>query len=75
MACLILLLSSLPGSSGVEQGCTRFHTVVSGEICLGIINYPENVGLTLDQLYSWNPAINSECTNLAIGQVLCVSES
>lgn len=67
--------SLLPGSVRVEQGCTRFHTVVSGEICLGIINYPENVGLTLDQLYSWNPSINADCTNLSVGQTVCVSES
>ncbi|KAF8142418.1 hypothetical protein K438DRAFT_1474176, partial [Mycena galopus ATCC 62051] len=49
--------------------CTQTYTVQSGDTCSAIA---ANVGLTVSQLLALNPSINSGCTNLAIGQVLCV---
>lgn len=61
------------GSSSPRPPCTRYHTVSTGEICLGIANYPENTGLTFSKLLSYNPAVNSDCTNLFVGEVLCTA--
>ncbi|KAF8187846.1 hypothetical protein K438DRAFT_1936406 [Mycena galopus ATCC 62051] len=46
-----------------RQSCTQTITVVSGDTCSAIEG---ETGL--------NPSINSGCTNLQIGQVLCVNE-
>jgi len=63
------------GSTTVAEGCTRFHTVLSGEVCLGIIDYSKDLDFTLEQLYAYNPAINDLCTNLNIGWGLCIGKS
>ncbi|KAF7334663.1 hypothetical protein MVEN_02296800 [Mycena venus] len=55
-------------SSG--SGCSQTYTVVSGDTCSAI---ESKTGVSDAQLHSLNPAINSGCTNLQIGQVLCVS--
>ena len=53
--------------------CTRTYTVQSGDICYTILDRVG--GISLQQLYALNPAINSGCTNLQPGQVLCVAAS
>ena len=53
--------------------CTKTYTVQSGDICYTILDRVG--GITLQQLYALNPAINSGCTNLQPGQVLCVGAS
>ncbi|KAJ7312741.1 hypothetical protein DFH08DRAFT_626896, partial [Mycena albidolilacea] len=55
-------------SSG--SGCTKTYTVVSGDTCSAI---ESRTGVSDAQLHAMNPSINSGCTNLQIGQVLCVS--
>lgn len=62
------------GSLTTDNGCTRFHTVVQGEICLGLLDWSRDINLTLEQLYEYNPTINSDCTNLAIGQSVCIGK-
>ncbi|OZJ03226.1 hypothetical protein BZG36_03445 [Bifiguratus adelaidae] len=52
--------------------CSKAYTVVSGDYCDKI---GTQFGITFAQLRNWNPSINSACTNLSIGQVLCVAES
>ncbi|KAK9893546.1 hypothetical protein P389DRAFT_191528 [Cystobasidium minutum MCA 4210] len=61
-----------PGTFTVEQGCTRYHTVVAGEVCLGLLDWSKDLNLTLEQLYQYNPAIDSECLNLQIGWGVCI---
>ncbi|KAJ6577984.1 hypothetical protein B0H19DRAFT_886426, partial [Mycena capillaripes] len=59
-----------PGGGGGGGGtCTQTYTVQSGDTCYAIA---ERLGITVDQLHALNPSINSGCTNLSIGQVLCV---
>nr|GAT51218.1 non-Catalytic module family EXPN protein [Mycena chlorophos] len=55
-----------------RQSCTSSYTVVSGDTCNLIV---AKTGVALATLYELNPAVNSGCTNLAIGEVLCLSES
>ncbi|CAK7205721.1 Chitinase 2 [Sporothrix eucalyptigena] len=57
----------------LPQRCTQYYTVESGNTCYII---DTKFGITFDQLQAWNPgAVNADCTNLNIGQVLCVSVS
>ncbi len=57
-------------SSGGSGTCLKTYTVVSGDYCYLIWN---EFGITEAQLRSWNPTLDSAC-DLAIGQVLCISE-
>ncbi|KAF7361010.1 hypothetical protein MSAN_01131200 [Mycena sanguinolenta] len=60
-----------PGGDGGDGGtCTQTYTVESGDTCSTIA---ADVGLTVSQLEALNPSINSGCTNLDVGQVLCVT--
>ncbi|KAF8214313.1 hypothetical protein K438DRAFT_1503863, partial [Mycena galopus ATCC 62051] len=52
--------------------CTQTYTVVSGDTCSHI---EAITGVSDATLHALNPAINSGCTNLSIGQTLCLSES
>jgi LysM repeat protein len=54
----------IPGGS-----CSQSYTVVSGDTCSAIAT---KFGVTVSAIISANPAINSGCTNLQIGQVLCI---
>ncbi|KAJ7101677.1 hypothetical protein C8R44DRAFT_641426, partial [Mycena epipterygia] len=50
--------------------CSQTYTVVSGDSCAAI---ESKTGVSDAQLHAQNPAINSACTNLSIGQTLCLS--
>ncbi|KAJ6542364.1 glycoside hydrolase superfamily [Mycena vulgaris] len=62
-----LCLSSGGGSGG---GCTKTYTVVSGDTCATI---ESRTGVSDSQLHALNPSVNAGCTNLQLGQVLCLS--
>ncbi|KAF7291225.1 hypothetical protein MIND_01266000 [Mycena indigotica] len=57
-------------SGGTSSGCSKSYTVVSGDTCAAI---ESKTGVSDATLHSLNPSINSSCTNLQIGQVLCVA--
>ncbi|KAF8528417.1 hypothetical protein BU17DRAFT_73482 [Hysterangium stoloniferum] len=52
------------------KDCTTVHVVQEGDTCNIITS---NHGLNATMLVTNNPTINSECTNIYIGQVLCVA--
>ncbi|KAJ7203376.1 RlpA-like double-psi beta-barrel-protein domain-containing protein-containing protein [Mycena pura] len=60
----------LSGGGSGGGGCSRTYTVVSGDTCAAI---ESKTGVSDASLHAQNPAINSGCTNLQIGQILCVS--
>ncbi|PPQ88423.1 hypothetical protein CVT25_011225 [Psilocybe cyanescens] len=65
--------SSVPtnvASGTITTGCSVYYTVQSGDFC-GKID--DQFGITLTQLLTWNPEIDSECTNIQIGLAYCVS--
>ncbi|KAF7343614.1 hypothetical protein MSAN_01982000 [Mycena sanguinolenta] len=64
-----LAVSASPALQG-RQSCSKSYTVVSGDTCAAI---EAKTGVSDSQLHSLNPSINSGCTNLGIGQVLCLS--
>ncbi|KAI9036896.1 uncharacterized protein KD926_001211 [Aspergillus affinis] len=55
----------------VDAVACQQHTVQSGDTCWKIAN---TYRVTLAQLQSWNSFINADCTNLIIGDQLCVSD-
>lgn len=55
------------GEAGMD--CTKIYTVVAGDTCDWI---DEQYGMGLETLYSNNPQINDECTNVYVGEALCV---
>ncbi|KAF8145192.1 hypothetical protein K438DRAFT_1444824, partial [Mycena galopus ATCC 62051] len=65
----VLCLGPGGGGGGGGGTCTQTYTVQSGDTCSAIA---ASQGLTVSQLLALNPSINSGCTNLGIGQVLCV---
>ncbi|KAJ6490117.1 hypothetical protein C8R45DRAFT_202508 [Mycena sanguinolenta] len=64
-------VSASPLELKARQTCTATYTVVPGDTCFAIAT--EN-GITVATLEALNPSINSGCTNIFIGEVLCVSE-
>ncbi|KAF7338881.1 hypothetical protein MSAN_02211300 [Mycena sanguinolenta] len=71
---LILTALAVSASPALQarQSCTATYNVVSGDTCATI---ESKTGVSDPQLHALNPSINSGCTNLQIGQVLCVSGS
>ncbi|KAJ7221998.1 hypothetical protein C8J57DRAFT_981942, partial [Mycena rebaudengoi] len=51
--------------------CTQTYTVVSGDTCSKI---EAQTGVSDAQLHTLNPGINTGCTDLQIGQILCTSD-
>ncbi|PIL32555.1 hypothetical protein GSI_05258 [Ganoderma sinense ZZ0214-1] len=65
--------AAAPTGSGTitpGQGCKQYYTVVSGDNCSVI---ESKFSITLTQFTTWNPEINSQCTNLELGVQYCVS--
>ncbi|KAK7915205.1 hypothetical protein PG985_012908, partial [Apiospora marii] len=61
-----------PTQSGAAPNCNKYYTVQSGDGCEKI---ESQFGITLKELYQWNPAIGSDCTNLWLGYAICVGVS
>lgn len=51
-------------------GCAVAHTVSAGDHCSGLA---EAAGVSLRQLLDLNPGLDEECTNLELGQTVCLS--
>lgn len=61
--------SVAPTQTGYIYGCQEFFTVESGDDCSTM---ETEFGVTLAQLYEWNPSIGKTCTNLWLGYAYCV---
>jgi len=58
-----------PVMSGVTEDCTKFHKIVEGDICIGII---EKYGVDFNKFMGWNSGVNPDCKNLWVGYFVCV---
>ncbi|KAJ5796251.1 uncharacterized protein N7518_004791 [Penicillium psychrosexuale] len=58
-----------PTQTGYIDGCQEFYTIASGDNCSTM---EADFGITLAQLYEWNPSIRSICANLWLGYAYCV---
>ncbi|KAF3930559.1 Autolysin [Dactylella cylindrospora] len=58
-----------PTQTGQSNLCDRWDLVSAGDSCGTFA--AKYTGLTTALLYSWNPAIKSDCSNLWVGTYLC----
>lgn len=54
------------------SGCTRFYFVEPGNDCYDIAL---DAGIALDSFYSWNPALNGDCSGLQADVYVCIGLS
>ncbi|KAJ0413108.1 hypothetical protein BJY00DRAFT_320114 [Aspergillus carlsbadensis] len=58
-----------PYEPGIPDDCDSFHLVVSGDTCAAIVS---DSAITLDDFYSWNPTVGTDCSGLWLGYYVCV---
>ncbi|KAH7096027.1 LysM domain-containing protein [Paraphoma chrysanthemicola] len=58
-----------PIQSGMVNNCNKFHFVESGQNCPAI---QTKYGVSLANLFRWNPAIKADCTGMWAQTYLCV---
>lgn len=61
-----------PTQPGLISTCTSFYKVIPGDGCWDIVNNKYGGVFTLAQFYSWNPALNGDCSGLQAGYYVCV---
>lgn len=61
-----------PIQTGMVNNCNKFYDIQSGDSCAAI---QSSYSITFAQLYSWNPAIGSNCQYLDVGDYICVGIS
>ncbi|RGP66619.1 tpa exp: domain-containing [Fusarium longipes] len=59
-----------PIQSGMVKGCKKFQFVETTTTCASILS---KHGITMANLYKWNPAVGSGCNNLWANTHVCVS--
>jgi hypothetical protein len=59
----------MPNQDGMTSNCNRFYLVEEGDGCWAIAN---NAGIALDDLYAWNPAVETDCGSLWPGYYICI---
>ncbi|KAI0100562.1 hypothetical protein GGR51DRAFT_532424 [Nemania sp. FL0031] len=64
--------AELVARQGYVANCTATYTVQSGDNCNKIRDSFGDV-FSLDDFYSWNPEVDSFCSNLIPGEVVCVA--
>ncbi|EHA19725.1 hypothetical protein ASPNIDRAFT_179830 [Aspergillus niger ATCC 1015] len=62
--------SPSPTQGGLSSSCDAFYYVEAGDSCWAIVNSYGN--FTLNQFYSWNPAVKSDCSGLQPDYYVCI---
>lgn len=65
------IVTPSPIQTGMTYGCTKFHKVQEGEPCQDIA---DDNGISLASLFSWNPALGSDCRTLKYDYYVCVGK-
>ncbi|KAK6358806.1 hypothetical protein TWF730_008125 [Orbilia blumenaviensis] len=63
------VVTPTPTQTGMVKNCKKFHFVQKQQTCEPI---QKQYGVTLAQLYQWNPAIGSTCQGMWAETYLCV---
>lgn len=58
-----------PTQTGMDSGCKTFYLVQSGDECYDIAT---SYKITLDQFYSYNPAVGNDCSGLWPNCYVCI---
>jgi hypothetical protein len=66
------VVTPMPTQDGMVSGCTSFYNVIRGDGCWAIAN---SHGISLDDLYAWNPALNGDCSGLYPDKYICVGRA
>lgn len=61
-----------PVQSGMVSKCNQFHKVISGDGCWAIADTND---ITLDDFYSWNLAVKTDCSGLQADFYVCIGTS
>ncbi|KAH6655548.1 hypothetical protein BKA67DRAFT_657480 [Truncatella angustata] len=61
-----------PTQTGITADCNKWYVAQAGDGCYDIA---ADNGITLDQFYSWNPAVGSNCENLWPDEAYCIGVS
>lgn len=56
----------------MTSDCIRFYKVETGDGCYAIA---QDAGIALTDFYSWNPAVNGDCTGLQANVYVCIGKS
>ncbi|KAL5365890.1 hypothetical protein BJX96DRAFT_159953 [Aspergillus floccosus] len=62
-----------PTQPGIASTCNAFYYVQKDDYCYAIVTSYGN--FTLDQFYTWNPAVKNDCSGLQPGYYVCVGVS
>ncbi|KAF5511762.1 LysM domain-containing protein [Colletotrichum siamense] len=60
-----------PYQSGMVAGCTDFYFVVANDTCADIA---DRWGVSIDNLYAWNPDVKTDCSGLIAGDYICMAQ-
>ena len=61
-----------PTQTGMVDTCNKFYYVEAGDLCGDIA---KEHGISLDDFYSWNPDVKTDCTGLIAEYYVCVGVS
>jgi len=61
-----------PTQAGIPATCNKYVMQRDGVYCYDMA---AEAGITLDQLYQWNPALNGDCSGLWAGYAYCTGVS
>ncbi|KAK0383858.1 hypothetical protein NLU13_7950 [Sarocladium strictum] len=61
-----------PVQDGIVKDYSRFYKVKSGDGCY---NIAQSNNIALNDLYSWNPALNDDCSRLFPNYYICVGKT
>ncbi|KAM7198914.1 hypothetical protein V8F20_005981 [Naviculisporaceae sp. PSN 640] len=59
-----------PVQEGISKDCNKWHKVSSGDTCQIIVDKYKT--FTLNQFYSWNPAVGTDCSLLWLDYYVCI---
>ncbi|KAL4865525.1 hypothetical protein BDV12DRAFT_200057 [Aspergillus spectabilis] len=54
---------------GTINSCKKYHDVISGDECWALAS---EYGISLDDIYTWNPAVGDDCSALQSNYYVCV---
>lgn len=61
-----------PTQSGIAAKCNRYVLQKTGVFCADMA---QAAGISLNQLYAWNPALGNDCSGLWVGYAYCIGVS
>ncbi|KAL3421595.1 LysM domain-containing protein [Phlyctema vagabunda] len=59
-----------PTQTGMTGNCNKFHFVTSSDT--GCYDLAAANSISLDQFYSWNPAVGNDCSHFITGVYVCI---